>query len=317
MDKFLRKIFSNFFLYLFVIVFFILLFLYSQKEPDLYIFPENPKQGDTVFIKAKARLGEITGTFEGKKINFFKERGYKFIAFLGIDAKLEPKSYKIYIDFPGKGIIEKEIKVEQAEFSSFKMPFTKALEEKGYTEKKVLENMVKKDTPALNKVLSVFTDKPYFNKPFSYPLLKIEKRGLSFGALVKSLSYDVTHFGADLKADIGQEVFAVNRGQVVLVEELFDYGKTIIIDHGLGIFSLYLHLSEFRVSVGQIAEQNQVIGLSGNTGYSTAPHLHFSIRNNGARVDPISFIEATKKAKENLFLADIKEAVKSFLDNYF
>jgi murein DD-endopeptidase MepM/ murein hydrolase activator NlpD len=99
------------------------------------------------------------------------------------------------------------------------------------------------------------------------------------------------HFGVDLAAKKDTEVFAINDGRVVLAENLSNYGKTIIIDHGLGIFSLYLHLDNFDVSVDQLVKNGQKIGLSGDTGASTGPHLHFSIRNSGSRVDPLLFIQ--------------------------
>jgi len=65
----------------------------------------------------------------------------------------------------------------------------------------------------------------------------------------------------------------------------------VVIDHGLGIYSLYLHLSEINVSVGQLVERGKVIGLVGSTGYSLEPHLHFSLKVNGASVEPLGFID--------------------------
>jgi murein DD-endopeptidase MepM/ murein hydrolase activator NlpD len=97
-----------------------------------------------------------------------------------------------------------------------------------------------------------------------------------------------------LDAQTGTKVYAVNDGKVVLTYDFIDYGKTIVIDHGLGIFSLYLHLDKFNSQEGQKVKQGDVIAYSGNTGYSIAPHLHFSIKLNGASVDPLNFIEITK-----------------------
>ena len=79
---------------------------------------------------------------------------------------------------------------------------------------------------------------------------------------------------------------------------------------------MYLHLDEFKVSEGQIVKRSQLIGLSGGTGYVTAPHLHFSMRVDGARVDPIAFIETTKKINDNLILADISQAVLSLFQQH-
>jgi murein DD-endopeptidase MepM/ murein hydrolase activator NlpD len=81
-----------------------------------------------------------------------------------------------------------------------------------------------------------------------------------------------------------------------------------VIDHGLKIFSIYLHLSDFKVSLGGKVERGQLIALSGNSGYSTAPHLHFSMRDGKSRIDPILFIEATKKTEDNI-LASIGRAL--------
>ena len=103
-------------------------------------------------------------------------------------------------------------------------------------------------------------------------------------------------------------------GKVVLTADLPNYGKTVIIDHGLDIFSLYLHLDEFKVVEGQIVKKNQILGLSGDTGYSTAPHLHFSIRVGTSRVDPLVFIEATKKLDENSFIAAISNAFLNIIN---
>jgi murein DD-endopeptidase MepM/ murein hydrolase activator NlpD len=117
----------------------------------------------------------------------------------------------------------------------------------------------------------------------------------AFGNIRKSGDVSLQHLGVDLDANTGTPVYAINDGKVTgVLEGLINYGNTVIIDHGLGIFSLYLHLDEFKVSLGQTVKKDDVIGLSGNTGYSIAPHLHFSIKLNGASVDPVKFINSAK-----------------------
>jgi len=101
------------------------------------------------------------------------------------------------------------------------------------------------------------------------------------------------HGGADLRAAEGTPVLASNDGTVVLAEPLFFSGNAIFLDHGSGVYSVYLHLSEFAVSAGDQVRQGEVIGESGSTGRVTGPHLHWGVRILGARVDPFSLVRAT------------------------
>jgi murein DD-endopeptidase MepM/ murein hydrolase activator NlpD len=98
------------------------------------------------------------------------------------------------------------------------------------------------------------------------------------------------HSGADLRATTGTPVHATNRGRVVLAKVLFFTGNTVILDHGLGIYSLYAHLSRIDVKRGEIVKNGQIVGLAGATGRVTAPHLHWGMRVQGARVDPFSLV---------------------------
>jgi murein DD-endopeptidase MepM/ murein hydrolase activator NlpD len=93
-----------------------------------------------------------------------------------------------------------------------------------------------------------------------------------------------------LKAALGDEVIATNHGEVVLREELFFGGKSLVIDHGGGLYTQYFHLSEFRVPDRALVRQGEVIGLAGMTGRVTGPHLHWGARLNGARVDPFALL---------------------------
>src|SRR5204863_8145917 len=103
------------------------------------------------------------------------------------------------------------------------------------------------------------------------------------------------HAGADLHAATGTPIHSTNRGRVVLAEDLFFTGNTVIVDHGLGIYSLYAHLSRIDVNVGDMLERNQVLGLSGATGRVTGPHLHWGIKVQNARVDPFSLVNFGKR----------------------
>jgi murein DD-endopeptidase MepM/ murein hydrolase activator NlpD len=301
----------------FVLVFFIFL-NYKNSAPDsIYVFPENPKQGDTVFIRVKSDADYVTGNFEKERLVFYRKgNSSEWVSFLGIDADQDPGDFKIFVDTFKTEKLTKEIKVALADFSS--EPTTEApnLEQKGYTKEKAVNNIVKNDNVALKKFLSNFTAKPYFKNSFVFPLKKIERTGLSFGKFITFAKYKMQHLGVDLRASEKTNIYAINDGKVVATVNLSNYGKTVIIDHGLDIFSLYLHLDEFKVSEGQMVKRSQIIGLSGNSGYSTAPHLHFSMRVGGARVDPIVFIKTTKKIEDNFLLADISEAFLNILKQF-
>jgi murein DD-endopeptidase MepM/ murein hydrolase activator NlpD len=78
---------------------------------------------------------------------------------------------------------------------------------------------------------------------------------------------------------------------VVLAKPLYYTGNTVVIDHGLGLFSLFAHLSAMDVSTGDPVAAGQRVGLVGKTGRVTGPHLHWSVRLNGARVDPLSLLD--------------------------
>ena len=98
------------------------------------------------------------------------------------------------------------------------------------------------------------------------------------------------HSGIDIGADYGENISAADSGTVIFAGWMGGYGYAVIIDHGGGISSLYGHNSELTVSEGQQVRQGQVIALAGSTGYSTGPHCHFEVRQNGEPVDPSGYL---------------------------
>jgi murein DD-endopeptidase MepM/ murein hydrolase activator NlpD len=98
------------------------------------------------------------------------------------------------------------------------------------------------------------------------------------------------HLGLDFAVPSGAPVHAINRGQVILARPLYFEGNCIVLDHGQGLLSLYLHLSKFNVKEGEEVETGQLIGLSGGTGRATGPHLHLAIRWQGMYLNPQSLL---------------------------
>jgi murein DD-endopeptidase MepM/ murein hydrolase activator NlpD len=98
------------------------------------------------------------------------------------------------------------------------------------------------------------------------------------------------HSGADFMSPSGTPIHAPNGGRVMLARELYFSGNTVVIDHGLGVFSLLAHLSAIDIHEGETVAADQVVGRVGATGRVTGPHLHWAVRVGGARVDPLSVL---------------------------
>jgi len=100
-----------------------------------------------------------------------------------------------------------------------------------------------------------------------------------------------THLGLDFRVPAGTPVAAVNRGTVILARPLFFEGNFIVIDHGQGLMTLYLHLSKFLVKEGDTVEKGQEIAISGGTGRATGPHLHLAVRWQGIYLNPETLLK--------------------------
>jgi murein DD-endopeptidase MepM/ murein hydrolase activator NlpD len=107
------------------------------------------------------------------------------------------------------------------------------------------------------------------------------------------------HSGADFLSPAGTPVKSPAPGKVVIADSLYFSGGTVVVDHGLGIVSLFAHLSEILVKAGDDAAQGAVLGLVGATGRVTGPHLHWTVRVNGARVDPLSLVALLRVSTES------------------
>jgi hypothetical protein len=108
------------------------------------------------------------------------------------------------------------------------------------------------------------------------------------------------HNGADMAVAEGTEVAATNAGRVTSVYEGYLTGKSVIIDHGGGLYSVYFHLSEIEVAKGDTVSKGKVIALSGATGMVSGPHLHFSIRLDSTYINPKTLLDASQWAADTL-----------------
>lgn len=103
------------------------------------------------------------------------------------------------------------------------------------------------------------------------------------------------HTGMDYRARIGAPIYAAGSGKVVYADFMIVPGNLVVLDHGGGLYSRYAHLSEIKVKLGDEVEKAQLIGLGGNTGRVTAPHLHWEVLWKGNHADPEMFLEAWRQ----------------------
>jgi len=96
--------------------------------------------------------------------------------------------------------------------------------------------------------------------------------------------------GIDIAAKVGDEVKAVDAGQVAWADWYKGYGRLVIVDHGAGLYTLYGHLSQVDINKGDRVARGQVIGLAGDTGSLRGPKLYFEIRRNGEAEDPLGWL---------------------------
>jgi len=107
------------------------------------------------------------------------------------------------------------------------------------------------------------------------------------------------HTGVDFPAPAGTIVHAAQRGRVVIAENLFFSGNTVVLDHGLGVYTFYGHLESIAVKTGDLASAGEILGRVGATGRATGPHLHWGLTVNEARVNGLQVVALTARAKRN------------------
>ena len=154
---------------------------------------------------------------------------------------------------------------------------------------KAVKKRTSKEYAQAMKIYNTITPVTYVHSKYIVPLQT--KITSDFGkARVYNGSLKGYHSGTDFRAKVGTPIVASNDAKVVLAEDRFYAGNSIILDHGEGIYTCYYHLSAFKVQKGMMVKKGQVIGLSGATGRITGPHLHFSARVSGIQVDPLQLI---------------------------
>lgn len=272
---------------LFSLLFLVSIEIASAKEITISVSPSLILQGEpalVVFIGAEA--GDIkTLTWNGKKIPLFTYVG-KTSALIGVDLYARAGTTTLTATVKGGGKLEKKFFINRRKKVTAPLGIPAKL---GGNTPQAQTSLVATLTRE-NTTLSLLTTTPkaVWTKPFTFPVA-LPVVTDAYGYLRKTGYYDIAHKGADFRANVGTTVTATNDGVVRLARRLIVYGNVVVIDHGGGVSSLYMHLSALNVKEGQKVRQGDSIGLSGDSGYALSPHLHLSIRIGGVSIDPVKF----------------------------
>ncbi len=149
---------------------------------------------------------------------------------------------------------------------------------------------VRADQRAIKTAVSAVTPRPLFNGPFLMPVDDIIKSEFGLRRFFNGRPRS-PHSGVDIRAKTGEPISATNSGRVVLVRNCYLSGNTVVIDHGLGLYSIYAHLNSVRVKQGEIVKKGDIIGAAGMTGRATGPHLHWGASLLGERLNPLTLLK--------------------------
>lgn len=148
---------------------------------------------------------------------------------------------------------------------------------------------IEKETKKLARIFAQYSKTNPFQQQFAAPLRGPVSSLFGLKRVYNKQPRD-PHSGLDIAAVQGEPIHAVNQGTVIETGDYFFTGNTVIIDHGMGVFSLYAHLSKILVQTGEQVKQGQELGLVGMTGRVTGPHLHWTMIVNQTLVEPLLFV---------------------------
>jgi murein DD-endopeptidase MepM/ murein hydrolase activator NlpD len=257
----------------------------NAAAPSVLISPKKIVPGGLMIITVRNAEGAVEGTFRGKQLHFNKAKtGFKAVT--GIDLNTDPGVYPLDLAVNGKNltlemaIVKKKYRVQRLTLPEDKVILSPEDEARADREQKKMSALWPVDSDRLWS--GRFAD-PLPGKEITTP----------FGVrrIINSIPKN-PHSGIDLAANVGEPVRAPNDGVVVLAEDQFFSGNSIVLDHGQGIYTMFFHLSEMKVKTGQAVMKGDVIGLVGATGRLTGPCLHWGVRVQGAKVDPLELVKS-------------------------
>lgn len=247
--------------------------------------------GEPLVLFWKKAVSDYTGVFFGDGSFWLKrDEGQGRFLLLGLDVMSRPGQRFLELElWAGGQKVEKltiNLEIAARDFPKKKL----SVAQKYVTPPRQVLDRIKRESELLALVYSSSSPDWLAEGPFLLPC-----RGNLYPNFGQQRIYNnvprSVHTGVDIAVPLGHPIAATNSGRVVLASDLYYSGKTVIIDHGLGLFSSYAHLSKLLVRRGEMVKTGQTVGLAGSTGLSTGPHLHWAVKVYEARIDPLSLLE--------------------------
>ena len=231
----------------------------------------------------------VTAKWLGRELTFSRGSGNTWFSLAGVAYETKPGTYDLALEAVTRDghvlRIVKPVTVHAAKYKTSRL----TVPQKYVTPDPETLKRIEAEKEIKNAAFAHFISSPDWAGNFvaPVPMEVSENYGTSrtFNGKLASV-----HRGTDFRAPLGTPVHASNAGEVVLARELYYEGNCIVIDHGLGFMTMYMHLSQFDVKEGDKVEKGQTIALSGGTGRVTGPHLHMSVRWSGEYLDPMKLL---------------------------
>jgi len=229
----------------------------------------------------------VEGEWLGHKLEFFRRDG-KWMALTGVDVEAKPEASTVHITIQtakGASQFNRSIEIHPAHYRTGRLAVAPKFVEPGPEEQKEIaaESEIKA------KIFASSAGEPLWKGSFRAPVKASPTDSFGTRRMFNGKLASI-HKGMDFRAPSGTVVRASNSGTVVLARHLFFEGNCVIIDHGLGLYTLSMHFSRIDVREGQHVTTGDRLGLSGATGRVTGPHLHWAVRWQNAYLDPAKLL---------------------------
>jgi murein DD-endopeptidase MepM/ murein hydrolase activator NlpD len=250
--------------------------------PSARVTPARALPGDVVLVEVVDAVAQPSGALAGRPLHFWPAGEGRWLAAAPLPIETLPGPAVVALQVDGLTLLP-ALAIAPPSFASttLKVP-PRFLEPPASARKRIAA-----DQAAIRQAYAQPFGPPRVSAPFAMPL-EVEPSGRYGDQRVYNGKTEGVHYGLDLPSPAGTPVPAGADGQVVLARDCYMSGKTVLLDHGAGVFSASFHLSRIDVKVGQQVGRGQVVGLVGSTGRSTGPHLHWGIKVDGLWVDPRS-----------------------------